>query len=119
MQQGFARCQMPETQQARQQAPALNRRQNAQLNHHHHCTMIPELAVFSKAAFVRDYRYRCMSDVATAHSLQALSAPLCYVCYMCVICQSRVITPVQVVVCLLYVSWHPIQSEKQRQVGDQ
>jgi hypothetical protein len=47
MQQGFARCRMQETQQARQQAQALYRYQNAQPIHHYHCIMIPEPVVFS------------------------------------------------------------------------
>jgi hypothetical protein len=47
MQEGFVHCRMQETQQARQQAPTLYRRQNAQPNHHHHCTMNPEPFVFS------------------------------------------------------------------------
>jgi hypothetical protein len=76
MQQGFAHCRMQETQQAWQQAPALYRRQNAQPNHHHHCAMIIEPAVFSQAACVPHYRYRCMNDVATAHSLQEWGALL-------------------------------------------
>jgi hypothetical protein len=44
MQQGFAHlyCRMQET----QQAPALYRRQNAQPNHQHHCTMNPEPVIF-------------------------------------------------------------------------
>jgi hypothetical protein len=52
-----------------------------------------------------------MNDVATAHSLQEWSALLCCVCYMRVGCHNRVITPVQGVVCLLYVSWHSKQSD--------
>jgi hypothetical protein len=117
MQQGFAHCWMQETQQAGQQAPALYRPQNAQPNHHHHhCTMISEPVVFSEAAYVRDYRYRCMNDVATAHSLQEWSALLCYVCYMGLGRKSRVITPVQGVVCLSYVSWHSIQRHNPVQV---
>jgi hypothetical protein len=52
-----------------------------------------------------------MNDVATTHSLQEWSALLCYVCYMCVGCHNRVITRVQRVVCLLYVSWHSRQSD--------
>jgi hypothetical protein len=52
-----------------------------------------------------------MNDVATAHSLQEWGALLCYVCDMCLARQIRVITPVQGVACLLYVSWHSIQND--------
>jgi hypothetical protein len=47
MQHGFALRRMQETQQARQQAQALYRRQNAQPNHHYQGTMIREPVVFS------------------------------------------------------------------------
>jgi hypothetical protein len=69
-QQGFPHCWTQETQLTQQQNPALCRRQNAQPNYHHHCMMILEPVVFPEAALLRDYRYRCMNDVATAHSLQ-------------------------------------------------
>jgi hypothetical protein len=52
-----------------------------------------------------------MNDVATAGSLQEWSALLCCVCYMCVGFYNRVITPVQGVACLLYVSRHSIQRD--------
>jgi hypothetical protein len=44
---------MQETQQARQQAPALERHQNAQPNHHHHFTMIPEAGLLLGAIRTR------------------------------------------------------------------
>jgi hypothetical protein len=44
--QSFAHCWKQETQQTQQQNPALYRRQNAQQNYHHDCTMIPEPVVF-------------------------------------------------------------------------
>jgi hypothetical protein len=57
---------------------------------------------------VQDYMYRCMNDVATAHSLKEWSALLCYVCDICVGRQKRVMTSVQGVICLLHLSWHSI-----------